>query len=341
VLSYRYAITRVLTLAALVASAALLADYLHPNPSFCGFASNCDQVLASPFGHLLGVPLPLIGVGIFGAVFALSLDPRPWAGQLLRALAVVAGAGGAGLICLQAFVIDHLCPYCLVVDVSAMGLAAVSLAARRDTHAKTDSRARWVWLAAAVGSLGAGFILGSAGGWAGRTPVPPQIAALWVPGKVTIVEIVDFECPHCRRMHAVLTEFLGKQGDRVHFVRLTAPMPGHTHARDASRAFLCGERQGKGDVLAEALFAAASLEPATCERLGAAVGLSLGEYRACVADPETDRRLDDNVEWVRATSPRGLPVVWVQDEMLFGEQSPGTLREAVQDAEDRLARTGS
>jgi 2-hydroxychromene-2-carboxylate isomerase len=116
-------------------------------------------------------------------------------------------------------------------------------------------------------------------------------------------------------------------------------MPGHPQARAASRSFLCAERQRKGDAMAEALFAAPDLTPEACAQLAAAAGMSQGEYRACVSDPELDMRLDATVAWVKDASPRGLPVVWVQDQMLFGEQSYGTLRDAVEEAEAHLQGT--
>ena len=197
-------------------------------------------------------------------------------------------------------------------------------------------------MSAAVLALGFGAALGTAGSWLPplRKPaVPPEITALWVPDKVTIVEIADFQCPHCRHMHTVLSRFLREEGDRVHFVRITAPMPKHPQARHASRAFLCAQAQGKGDELAEALFEADDLTPQSCERLAASVGVSRKPFRACVAEPAIDRRLDADLAWIKNASPQGLPVIWVQAEMLSGIQSAAALRAAGLAAEQRSAKT--
>src|SRR5262249_40942163 len=147
-------------------------------------------------------------------------------------------------------------------------------------------------------------------------------------------------CPHCRAMHAVLVRLLAEEKDnpRLHFVRVAVPMPSHARARPAARAFVCARAQGKADEMAEALFAAPDLAPEGCERLAAARGLSLPAFRACVAAPETDRLLDADAAWVRRASPRGLPVVWVQDRMFFGAQRLETLRAAVRAAERRSAQ---
>jgi uncharacterized membrane protein/2-hydroxychromene-2-carboxylate isomerase len=328
-------VTRLLTLVALAASAALLVDYLVPNPRFCGFHADCEQVLSSPFGRALGVPLPLVGVLTFAALFGLSLFPASGAGRLLRPLALGAGAGGLVLILLQVLVLRHVCPYCMAVDVSALAVALLEApGVRPEGPPALGRRARSFWLAAAVAALAAGGALGSAGRWEAPegTGAPPQIRALWRPDKVTVVEVADFECPHCRRMHAVVMQLLREEGDRIHFVRLTAPMPAHPHARDASRAFLCADGQGRGDDMAQLLFAADSLTPQACEEIASSLGLAMDKYRACVTDRATEERLDADAAWVRAASPRGLPVVWVQDRMFFGVQPFAALRGAVAEA---------
>jgi uncharacterized membrane protein/predicted DsbA family dithiol-disulfide isomerase len=329
-------LTRLLALAALAVSAALLVQYVRPNPGWCGFDSGCEQVLQSPFGRVLGIPLPVLGVATFGAIFAAALFPASPAGRLLGPLAAAAGLGGLALLVVQAFVLRRVCPYCLAVDVSAVALAV--LGARRRLLPAPGRGARAAWLTAAAVAVAAAVTLGAAGGRrAGpvRAPVPPQVAALWVPGKVNVVEVTDFACPHCRKMHAVLALFLDEEGDRVHFARVAIPMPGHAQARPAARAWRCAERQGRGDALAEALFAAADLTPAGCERLADALGLSRPAFAACAGDPAVDERLDADLAWVKAACPNGLPVIWVQDRMLFGEHPVDALREALRAAERR------
>jgi uncharacterized membrane protein/protein-disulfide isomerase len=328
-------VTRLLALVGLALCAALLVNHVRPNPRFCGYESDCEDVLFSRFGSVLGVPLPVFGVVLFAAVFAASLFPGSRARRVLRLLAAGGGVGGCTLILIQVAVLGRLCRFCLMVDVIAVALAVVQLAWGRGVEPLSAVRLRFVWAAAAVIAAGLGAAFGTAGSHAGREdrPVPPEVSALWVHGKVNVVEVADFQCPHCRRMHAVLVRFLEEEGDHIHFVRLTAPMPAHEQARHASRAFLCACEQGKGDEMAEALFAAPDLAPRSCERVAASLGLSLPAFRACAAAPATDARLDADLAWVRAASPRGLPVVWVQGRMFFGEQPIEALRRAARAAE--------
>jgi uncharacterized membrane protein/protein-disulfide isomerase len=331
----RIRIIRLLALVALTISAALLVNHVRPNPSLCGFESKCQDVLQSAFARPLGIPLPLVGLVLFAAVLGASLRQDGRAGRLLRLLTLVAGAGGLTLLLLQLLVLQRLCRLCAVVDVAAVGIAIVQLTLQERAIATPDSRLRPLWLVAAVAGLGLGALLG-VGGTPSREdnrPPPPEVTALWVPGKVNVVEVADFACPHCRRMHAVLTRFLAEEGDRVHFVRLTAPMPAHADARHASRAFLCGSAQGKDNEMAEALFLGPMLDAESCERIATSLQLSLPAFRACVAAPETEERLDTDLAWVRKASPHGLPVIWVQERMLFGMQPIEALRTAARDAE--------
>jgi 2-hydroxychromene-2-carboxylate isomerase len=120
-------------------------------------------------------------------------------------------------------------------------------------------------------------------------------------------------------------------------VRIVAPMPKHEHGRDAARAYLAAWAQGKGDEMAELLFAAREqdLTPEGCEGLAESLGLSLSSYRSCVAAPETDSEIDANLEWVKSACPQGLPCIWMQDQRLLGLRGSMMLRDAFLAAERR------
>jgi len=327
---------RLLALIALAVSVALLVNHVYPNARFCAYGSGCDEVQSSAFGHPLGVPLPVVGVVAFGAIFGLSLFPAGPSLRLLRWLSWGAGAGGLALLLIQVVLLRLLCRYCAVVDLSAVAMAVLQLVWGGRAGPIPEARGRPLWLAAALAALG----LGAAGGALGSRadadngPPPPEVTALWVPGKINVVEVADFDCRHCRRMHAVLRQFLAEQGDRVHFVRLTAPMPVHPQARAASRAFVCAREQGKGDEMAEALFRASDLSPEGCERLAAALGLSVPAFHACTAAPATDAHIDGDVAWVKVVGRGALPLVWVQDRMILGVQPIEVLRSAARAAEE-------
>jgi uncharacterized membrane protein/predicted DsbA family dithiol-disulfide isomerase len=333
-------LTRPFALLGLTISAVLLGYYLQPGAGQCAFNASCDAVLHSSFGRMLGVPLPVIGVLVLAGTFWLSLYPDGSKARLLLALAVAMGLAGSVLLFLQVFVIRKLCPFCLLVDVSAIVIAFAETVQRRSKLiAPTDGKMRVIWLSAGALTLALSLVasagISSVRGRQNPTGIPPEVKGHWIADKINVVEVADFQCPHCRRMHAVLMQFLSEQRDRVHYVRLTAPMASNRYARHASRAYLCAERQGKGDDMAEALFAAPRLVPATCEELAVTLGLSMEPFRACISDPAIERQLDEEVAWVDIASPHGLPVLWIQDEVVFGERPLEVLRETLRRIEQR------
>ncbi len=335
----RPAILRVLALIALAVSAALLADSGLPHSRLCGFESDCDLVIHSPLTERLGVPLPPVGVIVFAGLFGLSLCGNARLRGLFRPAALLAGATGLALLAGQVFVIRHLCPYCLVVDIVAMLLAGFAVYRRDDPFPPVAARQRGAWLAAAAAGLVGGVLLAALDGRANHTataPVPPQVKALWVTDRVNVVEIYDFECRHCRRMHPLLKQVLAEQGEHIHHVRITVPLPAHAQARDAARAYLCADKQNKGAEMAEYLIGMPNLAPETCLEVAEVLGLSLPAYRSCVADPAIDERLDADLAWVKDACPDGLPVIWIQDQRFQGVQSPDALAAALRRARQRL-----
>lgn len=317
----------------------LLRASLSPDARVCPLDFDCEKVLSSRFGTVAGVPLPLYGMFAFAAIFACSLSARPLWRRLLRGLASLAGGVGLTLIFVQIFLLHNMCPLCMVVDCCAFAAAVAAWRVPSGAAVPLVGRSRLLWIAASFAAL----VLGVAARWLPNEEapsVPPQVSAHWIPGKVTLVEVVDFQCPHCRIMHSILTRFLREQGQDLHVVRIAAPMAKHPQARDAARAYLCGLAQNKAEEMSQALFDSDNLTPNGCERLAAQLGLSLASYRTCVASPQTEQAIDENVSWVMKACPKGLPCLWVQDRRFSGVPSSEELRAAVLAAELRLRASG-
>jgi uncharacterized membrane protein/predicted DsbA family dithiol-disulfide isomerase len=334
-------ITRLLALVGFTVSAVLLGSALRPGERSCPFDVGCDAVLHSSYGIFLGVPLPILGVGVFGALFVLSLFQNGRKQQVSKLLGIGAGAGAVALLGIQLFRIGQVCPFCVIADASAILIALCEIALHRGAvNLMIDWRTQTLWLGVAAIALvfGVGLGLLSRGGV--DISVPAEVRSHWIEGKINVVEVSDFECPHCREMQAIMQRFLKKEGDRVHFVRLVAPMPKHPHARDAARAFLCAEQQGQGQEMADALFASPTLDAAACQQIARDLGLFMESYRACLADPATDERLDAVVAWSTRVSPKGLPVTWVGDRVFFGVHELEELEKAARQAEQRLTEAG-
>ncbi len=316
-------------LAALAASSLLLVDYTRPVPVFCEPGGGCDAVKRTAFAHVAGLPTPAFGVLAFVVLGALTALRGPLARRVQMVLAICAAAVSVLLLGVQAR-LGQFCPYCVVADLSALALlVAVTLRGR----AAWDAPAGALVPTATAGLLTFGMLVPAALALVVKPAVPRPVKeelARTPAGMITVIDYVDFECPWCRRNHKELAPLLAKHAARVRLVRKHVPLGMHFNAINAARACLCGERQGKGDTLAESLFAypPSDLDAAGCEVLAAKSGLDLEAYRACVKDPEIDRRIAaDKAEFV-ASGAHGLPTVWIGTERLDGASDGPTLAAA-------------
>ncbi|HEY0194163.1 MAG TPA: vitamin K epoxide reductase family protein [Kofleriaceae bacterium] len=300
------------------ASLASLIDYAGASATFCA-DTGCDTVRASAWAHPLGVPMPVLGVGFFAAALGLGFAEAP---RLRRALAIAGGAWALLLIGLQAFAIGAWCKLCLVADPAAIGYALAVVAGGR-ARALRPSLGRGLTVGLAVGATVGALALvthahGPAPVVATAPAMPGFVAAAQTPGAITLVEVVDFECPYCRRMQARLQAAIAQAGRPVHVVRKMLPLAMHSHARPAAIAYCCAEAQGQGDAMAAALFAAPpdELDDAGCERLAARIGCDLARYRD--ARPAAEARVAADSAQVEAAGIHALPTLFIGAQELVG-----------------------
>ncbi len=313
--------TRVASVAALVAatvglgaSIASLVDYLAPQAAFCA-ETGCETVRASAWAHPLGIPMPVLGIAFFIAALALGFVHAP---RLRRLLAITGAVGAAALIAVQALAIGAWCKLCLVADPAAIGYALAVLAGAGTLR---RSAARGVAAASALVAAIAGLAL-----WTRVEPLPPPpsgglpafVQTAQAPGVATVVEVVDFACPFCRRMQTELTAALAQVRTPVRVVRKMLPLPGHRHAMPAALAYCCADAQGKGEAMADALFAAPpdALTPEGCEQLAAGVGCDLDRYRRDL--PAAEARVAAEMAEVRAAGVHALPTLFIGGERIEG-----------------------
>ena len=155
------------------------------------------------------------------------------------------------------------------------------------------------------------------------------------PGQATVIEFADFECPFCREAHETLAPFLAHHKAEVRVVRKHVPLTGiHPHALRAALAAVCGEAQGKGDELADALFHAPATELTEegTSSLAAGLGLDPEALRACMKEPATRARVAQDTATFDALGRGGVPTIWVEGRRFVGLQPPGVLEKAIEDA---------
>jgi predicted DsbA family dithiol-disulfide isomerase/uncharacterized membrane protein len=326
---------------ALAASAILFIDYRNAgDPAFCGVASGCFAVRVSPYSHLGPVPLPDLALPAFAILLVGSLLARTVAHhRLVAAAAGVGGLAAIALIAIQAFAVGAFCPWCVIVDASAILAAAaaglIALLIESDEHAARAAvplPGVVAWGVAGALAVAMPFL------WAkypAVPPTPPELLAEQQPDKVTIVAFTDFECPFCRKLHPVLDELVEEHPGRVRVVRKMKPLAGHPGALPAAKAFVCAPEQAR-EALADHLYAAETHELTDKRLVALADKLGLGDraaFAACLDTPATKAAIDRDVALFEKLGGRGLPFTWVGGRAILGANTP----RLVEIVEDELA----
>jgi len=292
-------------LVGLGASIASAIDDLGPAITFCA-ETGCQTVHQSWWARPLGIPMSLLGVAFFATMLGLGFTDR----RRLRVVLAIGGAAWAAwLIVLQAFSIGAWCKLCLVADPSAIVLAGCVIAGGKTLQPRLPR------IAALVPALGA--IVAVLALWT-RHPVaaPPADTPSFVleaqtTDAVTIVELVDFECPFCREMQKRLDQALQKTDVPVRIIRKMVPLPMHKGAVPAAIAWCCAEAQGKGDEMARLLFAAdpSDLTPYGCQQMAVKVGCDLERFKQDV--PAAMKRVQADLTDAKAAGVHGLPTLFI------------------------------
>jgi uncharacterized membrane protein len=333
---------RLALLAALLASATLLVDYANAgDPAFCGVGSGCMAVRRSAYSSLGGVPLPILGLVAEGGLLFLSLFARDRVASL--AVTIAAGSGGLAAIALlgiQAFVIEAFCKWCLVVDVSTIVAAVAGVVVHLRVRASPDPEG-----VLAVGSsrslvaawvLGAGVVVSLPFVWGEYpvvAPLPPQIAALAKPGKLTIVTFTDFECPFCRRLAPTLHEVSAQHPGQIELVRVMAPLEFHPGAMPAALAWECTPETQRDDMATRLYEAPAEeLTPQGVKKLAKEAKLDEAAFASCVdgwsgPDGKAAREAIAHDQALFAVlGPSGLPFTYVGARTVIGANPEGVRR---------------
>jgi len=98
--------------------------------------------------------------------------------------------------------------------------------------------------------------------------------------RVTVVEFVDYECPHCRQAQALLRQLVDEYPNDVRVYFKHFPLSGHTNARLAAEGAVAAHQQGKFWAYSDKVWDASdSLTPALLEKTAKDVGLDVALWR--------------------------------------------------------------
>jgi len=319
---------RLSLLVAIAASAALYIEYQNAgDPAFCGVGTGCMAVRLSPYSRPFGIPLPTLGLAAFSGLFAMAVFGRATSRRAAETvLAALGGAIAIILLVLQAAAIGTFCVWCVAVDTSAIVAATSAILLYLSADAKSapeppllvfsHGALRAVWGVAFAAAISLPFV------WARYPVIPPApapIAALQVPGKVTLVNFTDFECPFCRRNHPLLHAIEEQNAGRVVVIRKMMPLSIHRGAMPAALAYMCVPESTR-ERMANALYNAPTLALTKEGTIAIAAGLGLDEKEVtrCVESSEARAKVDEDMEMFRQIEGGALPLTYVGPRAVLG-----------------------
>jgi protein-disulfide isomerase len=150
--------------------------------------------------------------------------------------------------------------------------------------------------------------------------------------KVTIVELVDFQCPFCEKAVATIHDLAALYPDDVRIVVKNMPLVGHRQARGAAIAAMAAQRQDRYWEMHELLFSNQDqLDDASLVRHARTLGLDLARFELDLADPAIARAVDADLAEAIGKGFQGVPSFTINGRVIVGAQPLETLRAVVDD----------
>ncbi len=339
----RKPISVALALLGLFDSLYLLWTYTLTKPIMC-FGGGCDAVRNSPYAHMGGLPMPVLGVAgyvlIVLLIVAESLVPASLAIEIRYALAGATAFGflfSVYLEYLQGFVIHAFCTWCVTSGVVMMLLFALALYNVSRPGPEADPPAQIVQLRSyfAVGVLAiligvpAFYELATHGETA---PPPPPAATETTAAKlvrpdshvtnnpdapVTVVEFGDLECPVCGSEQEVVHAIRAKYGNQIRFVFRQFPLTHiHPFSERMAEASECAGEQGRFWEAIDKIYSRQS-DTTTDEALRRDVtetGVDMSKFDQCMSSGAEMARVNRDHEDGVALGVVGTPTFYVDRE---------------------------
>lgn len=110
--------------------------------------------------------------------------------------------------------------------------------------------------------------------------------------RLALVEFVDYECPHCKRVQPVMRQALEEFKNDVRLYFKHYPLGTHTNARLAAEGAVAAHKQGKFWPFNDGVWThSESLTPAKLEQIAKDVGLDVEKWRKDLESTEVRQRV--------------------------------------------------
>jgi protein-disulfide isomerase len=130
--------------------------------------------------------------------------------------------------------------------------------------------------------------------------------------RVSIVEFVDYECPHCKRVQPVMRQALDEFKNDVKMYFKHYPLGTHTNARLAAEAAAAAQKQGKFWPYSESVWAhAEGLTPAVLEQIAKESGLDVEKWRKDLESEDVRQHVQKDRAEGEALNIQATPTIYL------------------------------
>ena len=134
---------------------------------------------------------------------------------------------------------------------------------------------------------------------------------------VTIVELADFECPHCREAVGMLDGVMAAYPGKIRLVYKSYTLPFHLRGEPAAKAAFAADIQGKFWEMEHLLFERQQhLEDADIERYAGMLKLDLPRWKADMESPAVKTRVANDHKLGEDLNLKGTPTIYVNGREL-------------------------
>ena len=335
-----------LSLIGLFDSAYLLWEYTSPaHPMVC-MGGGCDAVRASAYSHIVGLPVPIFGIFMYGflvlLLFLYPLLPTSIARLTQSSVLLISGAAflfSIYLTGLEAFVIHAWCVWCVVSALLVTGIFLLSIMERSHPPKPLEPAEALAAVQRNFALILFGFVLGvpafifltQHGSTApSKPPSPKAVEAHMIRpdthlygnpnAKVTIVEFGDFKCPACRQAESSAKQIREKFGNQIRFAFREFPLVGvHPESEKAAEAAECAGQQGEFWQAVDMFYEHQDdLSVSALNRYARGMGLDSQKFAACLQNGTMAERVTRDLTDGQALGVHATPTFFIDGREIVG-----------------------
>ncbi len=139
------------------------------------------------------------------------------------------------------------------------------------------------------------------------------------PNQITVIEFVDYRCPHCQDLASQIAPILEEHQGHIRVVVKHVPLEDkHPGATRLAIAAVCAEEQGKLPPMHEALIRGGGFSDEGILDLAQSTGLDMEGFKACMRSSKPLERLERDRADYESVGADGLPLVFIEREKFVG-----------------------